>query len=176
MLSMKLLLTFGLLTGIFVEQCDLGDFDVAMVSSKITVTNLSEEADAFVGVQSNHGQVNYGIAAGTSRTITALMSTRYIVKVVGHTSGDVDLDAYRNQLLTLRSQMQDLTLGGTASASVLATAVNELTLVQTALEQMNGSKTVQSCGGTLVEGGTSQVTVKWNATLEDVGFWVLDCG
>jgi hypothetical protein len=176
MLSMKLLLAFGLLTGIFVEQCDLGDLDVAEFADKITVTNLSEEADAFVGVVTNHGQVNMGLSAGKSRTAIALAATRYTVKVVGHTNVDVDLTFYRDQLLTLRSRLEDLTLASTTSPDVVAAAAYELTLVQSALEQMYGSSTVQSCSGKLVSGKTSQVTVKWNATTDDVGFWVLDCG
>jgi hypothetical protein len=176
MLSMKLLLAFGLLTGIFVDECNLGDFNIDEFADRITVTNLSSDADAFVGVKTNHGQVNMDILAGKSRTATAFASTTYTVKVVGHVNGDSDLDFYKDHLLTLRSQLQDLSMSSTASPNVVAAAAYEVTLVQDALAQMYGSQSVQSCSGKLVYGKTSQVTVKWNATTDDVGFWVLDCG
>ena len=110
MLSMKLLLAFGLLTGIVAQQCEMGDLGITDFSDKITVTNLSSGADAFVGVKTNHGQINFGIPAGKARTAIALEATTYTVKVVGHTHVDVDLDAYKGQLLSLRSLLQDLTL------------------------------------------------------------------
>ena len=176
MLSMKLLLAFGLMTGIFVQQCDMGDLGVADFSNKITVTNLSSGADAFVGVKTNHGQVNFGISAGKSRTAIALAATTYTVKVVGHTNVDVDLDAYKTQLQSLRSMLQDLTLDSSAPPDQILLALEQLAQVQSALEQMNGSTTVQSCSGKLVSGVTTQVTVKWTEGVDGTGFWVLDCG
>lgn len=174
MLSMKLLLAFGLLTGIFVEKCDLGDLGVEEFADKITVTNTSSSADAFVSVKTNHGQVTMAISAGKSRTAIALASTKYTARVVG--PGDNEWISYRDRLLVLRDQLQDLTLSSTASPDQVANAATELTLVQSALEQMNGSKDVQSCGGALVSGVTSQVTVRWTETSAGVRLWVLDCG
>jgi hypothetical protein len=176
MLSVKLLLAFGLMTGIVAQQCDVGDLGVADFSDKITVTNLSAGADAFVGVKTNHGQINFGISAGKARTAIALAATTYSVKVVGHTSVDVDLDYYKAQLVSLRSLLQDLTLDSSAPPDQLALALEQLTLVQSALQQMNGSTTVQSCSGKLVSGVTTQVTVKWTEGVDGTGFWVLDCG
>ena len=176
MLSMKLLLAFGVMTGIVAQQCEMGDLGVADFSDKITVTNLSSGADAFVGVKTNHGQVNFGISAGKSRTAIALAANTYTVKVVGHTSVDVDLDYYKTQLQSLRSMLQDLTLDSSAPPDQIVLALQQLAQVQSALEQMNGSTTVQSCGGTLVSGVTTQVTVKWTEGVDGTGFWVLDCG
>lgn len=176
MLSVKVLLAFGLLTGIFVEQCDVGDLVVEDFADTITVTNLSAEADAFVAVKTNHGQVSMGIAAGKARTASVLLATKYTVKVVGHTHADVDLDAYKAQLLSLRSLLQDLTLDSSAPPDQLVLALEQLTQVQSALAQMNGSTTVQSCGGRLVSGVTTQVTVTWTEGVDGTGFWVLDCG
>jgi hypothetical protein len=176
MFSMKLLLAFGVATGIVAQQCDVGDLGVADFSNRITVTNLSSGADAFVGVKTNHGQINYGISAGKSRTAIALAATRYTVKVVGHTKMDVDLDYYKTQLESLRSMLQDLTLDSSAPPDQILLAAEQLAQVQSALEQMNGSTTVQSCGGKLVIGETTQVTVKWTEGVDGTGFWVLDCG
>jgi hypothetical protein len=70
MFSMKLLLTFSLLTGIVAEECTV-DFDLEDFSDKITVTNTSE-SDAFVAVMTNHGQATIG-RGGKSRTATVLL-------------------------------------------------------------------------------------------------------
>jgi hypothetical protein len=173
MLSMKLLLAFGLLTGIFVDKCDLGDFNVEEFADKVTVTNISTGGDAFVAVKTNHAQANMELSAGKSGTAIFLAATKYTVKVVGR--GD-DLDHYKNRLLELRSHLLDLTLSSKASPDEVATAATELTLVQSALEQMIDSNVVQSCSGALVSGVTSQVTVKWTETTDGTGLWVLDCG
>jgi hypothetical protein len=174
MLSMKLLLAFGVMTGIFVDKCDLGDFNVEEFADKVTVTNISTGGDAFVAVKTNHGQVNMELSAGKSGTAIFLAATKYTVKVVGR--GDRDWVTYKDTLLRLRDQLQDLTLSSKASQDQVANAVMELTLVQSALEQMNGSTVLQSCSGALVSGVTSQVTVKWTETTDGTGLWVLDCG
>ena len=90
--------------------------------------------------------------------------------------GDRNWVTYKDTLLRLRDQLQDLTLSSKASQDQVANAVMELTLVQSALEQMNGSTVLQSCSGALVSGVTSQVTVKWTETTDGTGLWVLDCG
>ena len=138
-----------------------------------TVTNISAPADATVEVKFNHGQVNIGISAGKSGTVIALAATRYTVQVVAHAD---DLDHYRDRLLELRSHLRDLTLSSKASLDEVATAATDLLLVQSALEQMQDSASVQSCSGAFVSGVTSQVTVNWTSTADGVGLWVLDCG
>lgn len=174
MLSMKLILAFSVLTGIFVDECSLGDLDIADYADKVTVTNASADSDAFVGVTFNHGRVSVWIPAGKSRTAIAIAATKYTVKVVGRADGD--LDFYKDGLLGLRSRLEGLTRSSTASADEIATAAMELMLVQSALEQMQGSNSVQSCSGTLTSGVTSQVTVRWNPATDVPGFWVLNCG
>ncbi len=172
MLSMKLLLAFGLVTGIFVDKCDLNAADFQEFADKVTVTNLSSDAEAYVAVKTRHGQVTMGLPAGKSGTAALLAATTYSVKVVGHS----EWGTYKYHLQGLRSQLEDITLSSKSTPDEIATAAADLSLVQAALEQMVGSDKVQSCGGKLVSGVTSQVTVKWTVTADGTPFWVLDCG
>lgn len=174
MLALKLLLAVSVTSGLFADSCGLGDLGLAEFADKVTVTNIGSSADAFVSVKFNHGQVSMGIEAGKSGTAIALAATKYTVKVLGR--GDRDWVTYKDTLLRLREQLQELTLSSKASPDQVVDAATELTLVQSALEQMNGSQILQSCSGALVSGVTSQVTVRWTETIDGAGLWVLDCG
>jgi hypothetical protein len=174
MLSLKLLLAVSVMTGLFADQCGLGDLGVEDFADKVTVSNIGPTSDAFVSVKFNHGQVSMGIEAGKSRTAIALAATKYTVKVLGR--GDSYWVTYKDTLLRLREQLQELTLSSNATPDQIANAATELTLVLSALEQMNGSAVLQSCSGKLVSGVTSQVTVKWTTTADGTGLWVLVCG
>jgi len=174
MLPFKFLLVFGLLTGLVAEKCSLGDLGVADFSDQVTVTNASAVADVFVGVEFNHGQVEMYLPAGKSGTAFALAATKYLVTVVG--PSDEHYESYIDRLLFLRDRLVEVTLSSKVTPDQIASAATELTLVQSALEQMNGSATVQSCGGTLEAGVTSQVTVKLTETTNGTRLWVLDCG
>lgn len=174
MLSLKLLLAVSVMTGLFADECTLGDLGVEEFADKVTVSNIGSTGDAFVAVKFNHGQVSMAIEAGKSRTAIALAATRYTVKVVGR--GDRDWVTYKDTLLRLREQLQELTLSSTAAPDQVMNAATELTLVLSALEQMNGSAILQSCSGALASGVTSQVTVRWTQTTDGAGLWVLDCG
>lgn len=174
MLALKLLLAVSVTSGLFADSCGLGDLGVEEFADKVTVTNIGSSADAIVAVKFNHGQVSMAIEAGKSRTAIALAATKYTVKVVGR--GDRDWVTYKDTLLRLRERLQELTLSSKASPDQVVDAATELTLVQSALEQMNGSEILQSCSGKLVSGVTSQVTVNWTETTDGAGLWVLDCG
>jgi hypothetical protein len=174
MFSMKLLIAFTMLTGIAAEQCSLGDFGVEDFADKVTVTNTSDGADAFVAIKFNHGQVTMYVEAGKSRTAIALASTKYTAKVTE--PGNTDYGDYRNRLLELRNSLIGMTAyAGFASADQLLNAWNELSLVQAALAQMTDSTKVQSCSGTLKTDVTSQVTLEWAKTSDGAALWVLDC-
>ena len=174
MLSMKLLIALTMFTGIAAEQCSLGDFGVEDFADKITVTNTSDVADAFVAVKTNHGQVTVLVEAGGSRTVVALASTKYTAKVADPSyAGYGD---YRDRLLGLRDSLLKMTVApGDASPDAIASAWTELSLVQAALVQITDSAKVQSCGGTLKTGVTSQVTVKRVNTSDSAALWALDC-
>ena len=171
MIGSKLLLVFGLLSGVFAEQCDIGDFAIDDFSNHVVVTNISSTVDAFAAVKTNHGQVTMALEAGKSRTAIFLAATKYTVNVGGQ--GSSDWINYKDTLLRLRDQLQDLTLSSKASPDQVANAATDLTLVQSALEQLHGSNVLQSCGGDLVSRVTSQVTVRY---ANGPGLWVLDCG
>jgi hypothetical protein len=117
------------MTGVLVAGCDLG-FGLAEFSDKVTVSNIGSTADAFVSVKFNHGQVSMGIEAGKSGTAIALAATKYTVNVVGR--GDSDWISYKDTLLRLREQLQELTLSSKASPDQVANAATELTLVLSA--------------------------------------------
>jgi hypothetical protein len=173
MLSVKFLVVFSILTGIFAQECSLGDLGVADFADKVTVTNTSEKADAFVAVKFNHGQVTLYVAPGKSRTAIALAATNYTAKVTDPGTGDYG--TYRQTLLDLREQLLDISTSGMASPSVLIDVWAELTYVQAALDQMTGSDKVQSCSGKLKTDVTSQVTVEWHEPQEGQPIWVLSC-
>jgi len=175
MFSMKLLLTFSLLTGVVAEECTLGDLGVADFSDKVTVTNASEGADAFVAVKFNHGQITMYVPAGKSRTAIALASTKYTARITEPLSREHG--AYRSRLLWLRDRLIELTMApGSATPDEVADAWTELSLVQATLEQLEGEGKVQSCSGSLKTDVTSQVTVKRAETSDGGALWVLDCG
>jgi hypothetical protein len=172
-LSFKFLVLFSLLTGIFAQECTMDDLGVADFADKVTVTNTSQTAGAFVAVKFNHGQVTMYVQAGKSRTAIALASTKYTAKVTNPGSGEYG--TYKDSLLELRSQLLDISISSHASDNVVAQAWTELTFVQAALDQMTGSNKVQSCSGTLKQEVASQVIVEWRQPLEGQPLWVLDC-
>ena len=169
----KFLVVFTLLTGIFAQECSMGDLGVADFADKVTVTNTSEVAGAFVAVKFNHSQVTMYVEAGTSRTAIGLASTKYTAKVTNPGTGDYG--TYRTTLLDLREQLLDISTSGQASPSVLIDVWTELTYVQAALDQMTGSDTIQSCGGKLKTDVAGQVTVEWHEPQEGQPIWVLSC-
>jgi hypothetical protein len=173
MWTMKLLVAFAVLTGIFVDQCDLKDIGLTDFADKVTVTNLSVDSEGWVAVKSNHGQVSMILRAGQSRTVALLAATKYSVVVVGH---DADsLRRYTDRLFALRDRLQALTLSSKASPDEVVDAAAELVLLQGSLAQLS-SGDGQSCSGKLVADVTSQATIKLNESADGTPFWVIACG
>ena len=171
MFSVKLLMVFSLLTGIFAEQCTIADFGVEDVSDKVTVTNASTVAWATVALRFNHGHVAMEVAPGESRTAIALAATKYTATVTG--TDDPQNVGYRDRLLDLRDELLEILSSG-ANLDRLTNAATELTLVQSALEQLSEDSEGQSCGGTLKTGEVSHVTVN-QSDASGMTVWVLDC-
>ena len=175
MFSMKLLLTFSLLTGVVAEECTLGDLGVGDFSDTVTVSNVSESADAFVAVEFNHGQSTMYVRAGETGTAVGLAATRFTAKVTDPSNGEYE--GYRARLLELRDQLERMTMSPQgATVDDVASAYAELALVQSTLDQMKGSSKVQSCSGKIKTDVPSQVTLKWARTSDGAALWVLDCG
>lgn len=175
MFSMKLLLTFSLLTGLVAEECT-ADLGIDDFSSTVTITNTGGTDGgtvATVNVRFDHGRVSMTIPPGKSRTAVGIASTKYTVMVAPPrpSSGQ----PYRESLLKLRDRLFDISASRYMTQSMLVPLFTELSEVQGALEQLSLSGEYQACTGT-VEGASNTVTLKWNNTLDKGGLWVLDCG
>lgn len=175
MLSMKLLLTFSLLTGIVAEECttDLGIDDF---TDKVLVTNATAAetaVDAIVNVRFDRGRVSLTIPPGKTRTAVGIASTRYTVMVAAPSAPS--RETYLRRLLGLRDDLQELSLSGYIGPNSLVQLFTELSDVQAALDQLSLSGDFQSCTGT-IDAAPSKVTLQWKKPLDDVGIWVLDCG
>ncbi len=172
MWTMKLLVAFAVVTGIFVEQCDLKDIGVMDFADKVRITNLSVDSEGWVAVKSNHGQISMILPAGKSRTVALLAATTYSIIVVGH--DDDSLHRYTEQLYDLRDRLQELTITPEASPDSILSAAADLALLETSLGQIGQGG--QSCGGKLVSDVTVQATMKLVESDGGTSFWVLDCG
>ena len=176
MLSMKLLLTFSLLTGIVAEECttDLGLDDF---TDKVVVTNAGGAAggvDAFVLVEFDHGRVTLVVPAGKSRTAVGIASTKYTVMVDALKSPS--RERHRKELLDLRDDLMDISLSGMIQPMSLVPLWTELNNVQTALKQLDSETGAQGCTGKLKTVAPASVTLEWKRPLDGTDFWVLDCG
>ncbi len=174
MLSTKLLIAFALLTGIFVEQCDLGGLNVAEVADNVIVTNTSSGGDALVMVTFNHNEVSWHLPAGTSKTASGLAATKYSVSVIAPTSG-MWLN-YEERLQMARDDLVALTLDPTAKPEAVANALAQLPQLVEALRQLRGSKFLQTCTAKIRTGVEGHATVEYTKAADGIGFWVLDCG
>ena len=174
MLSMKLLLSFMVLTGIVAEECSYGDLGIQDFSDQVIITNASDVADAFVTIKFNHGQVTAYVPAGRSRMAYALAATKYTAMVTEPISREHGF--YKDRLLILRDGLVAMTLApGSASPDEVADAWTELSQVQATLEQLEASG-IQSCSAKLQTDVNGQVTVKRAETSDGGALWVLDCG
>jgi hypothetical protein len=173
MLSMKLLLAFGLLTGIFVDQCDLGDFAVADFSDQVTVTNASTVGYAIVAVSFNHNSVMWKLPAGSSKTASGFAPTDYTVQVLGPSLGM--WASYEDRLLTARDEIVALTTNPSTPPDKVMDAAAELPLIVEALQQLEGSRSVQSCTAKIKTGVVGQATVTYTKLTDGTGLWVLTC-
>jgi hypothetical protein len=173
--SMKLLTTFMLLTGIFAQECSLGDLGLEDFADKVVVTNVSTDAGAEVVIKFNHGQLSMHLDPGTSGMAILFASTDYTATVTNPRTGDYT--TYRDTLVATRDWLRDLSTSAYVSSdSDVITVWTQLVFVQEALSQMTESDDVQSCGGKLKTDVTSLVTLQWLKAADGTEFWALDCG
>jgi hypothetical protein len=173
MFSMKLLLTFSLLTGIVAEECT-ADLGIDDFTDRVVVTNAPGGVDAAVTVAFDHGKVSMIVPPGKSRTATGLAATRYTVTVIG--SDLSDRVSYRKRLIDLRDELFDLSVSAYVGPDQILTVWAEIANVQAALDQMKTSADAQSCASKLTSGEPSQVALEWRDAIVGEHIWVLDCG
>ena len=173
MIGSNALVVFGLLLGVFVEQCDIGDFAIDDFSNNVVVTNASKSEDAFVSAASSQGEAQFYLRAGASKTFTTLAATEYSITV--SVSNSPSMISYRDSLWQLRDWLLDLSLNSSAPPDVLAEVLTQLFLVQSAVQQLK-SDDAQSCGHKIGEGVDSRATMTWTGASNGSGLWVLDCG
>jgi hypothetical protein len=170
MLTMKLLIAFAMVTGIVAEQCTMDDFSIQDIASTVEITNANPNGVEMVTVTFDHGSVASVLDPGASETVMALASLEYTATVTGPTS-DYGV-SYRERLLDLRDGLLEVLSSG-AALDRMSTVAVDLGLVQSALGQLRGSKSSQSCHGLLTT-GVSHVRV--NETIAGgVQVWVIDC-
>lgn len=173
MIGFKSLLVFSLLSGVFAEQCDIGDFAIDDFSYHVVVTNASKSKDALVIVAFDYGGAQFHVKAGASKTFQTLATTEYRITVtVPDTPSGV---SYEDSLRDLRDLLQDLSLDFSAPSDAVAEVLTQLFLVQSAVQQLDGSGAAQSCGHKIGDGADSRATITWTETISGTGLWVLDC-
>jgi hypothetical protein len=171
------LLSVGLSVGLAVQSCDVGgtSFTIDDLRDPITVTNTSTDQDALVFVSTSLGERDFHLAPGGSRTVLTLAARKYTVEV--YAPDDPSGATYKQSLLDLRSQLQDLTLTPEAPASVFAGSIAELAVVESALQQLHSSKSFQSCSAPIKTGVANHATLTWTTSaVTGTGIWGLSCG
>jgi hypothetical protein len=78
-------------------------------------------------------------------------------------------------LLDLRSDLVDVTMNPDPSGDTFGKVVARLSIVQSALDQLHTSSSVQSCSRPIKTGVASQATLTWT-TIGGTGIWSLNCG
>ena len=173
MLSMKLLLAFTVMIGIFADKCDLGNLDIGEVADNVVVTNVGSVGEALVMVDFNHNQVSWHVPAGTSKTASGLAATKYTVGVLVPSSST--WLTYPERLQRARDDLVALSRDPTAPADKVLDAAAQLPLIVEALHQVEANRVVQSCSASLKSGVDGRVTVAYTRAADGTGFWVLDC-
>lgn len=173
MTGSKLLLVFSLLSGVFAEQCDIGDFAIDDFTNHVVVTNASKSEDALVIVMFDRGDRRVHLKAGASKTFKTLAITEYSITVtVPNTPSGV---SYEDSLRDLRDLLRDLSLDASAPPDAVADVLTQLFLVQSAVQQLDKRGDAQSCGHKIGEGVDSHATMTWTEAIDRTGLWVLDC-
>lgn len=168
----KALIVFTLLTGIFAEQCDLKDLEIAEFSEHVTVTNVSPGTTALVWVKFNHGRTMFNIPGGTSRTAKGLLATQYDVYVLAPDAFGATL--YRERLKEARDRLVMLSLDTDRPPEQVAAIAESLLTVVSALDQLSPDERTQTCSGKIEAGVDVHVTVEARDEAEEL--WVLSCG
>lgn len=173
MIGSHALVVFGLLSAIFAEQCDIGDFAIDDFSNHVVVTNASKSEDARIIVAFDHGNARLNLKVGATKTIKTIGSVEYTITVLPDTHRG---PSYESTLRDTRDLLQDLSLDVSAPPAALTEVFSQLLLVQSAIEQLDGYRDAQSCGNKIGEGVDSRATINWAETIGGSGIWVLDCG
>jgi len=167
MTGLKLLLVFSLLGGVFAEQCDIGDFSIDDFSNHVVLTNASESQDALLSVTFDHGAADVFLKAGASKTFRTIGTTQYGITV--YPANQQGGDAYRKALRSLRDRLQNISLDSQASAELIADALVGIFVIESALQQLDGDGSAQSCGHAIGEGVDSLATVTWTGSVGTSG-------
>ena len=171
MAPLGLLLAASLALSFLAQSCDIGAFSIDDVSDTITITNASTSQAAMVIVSTSQDSGQLVLAAGQSETFTALAATRYTVEVAS--LGGAQSAGYRASLVTLRNDLEDLSINPGDSGVTPEAALGEVLVVTRALQQLQATG-LQSCSHALVAGADNHATLTWTtAGLGDL--WVLDC-
>jgi hypothetical protein len=172
-----LILAVGVTFGLAAQSCDVGGtaFSLDTLRDPITVTNASTDHDAYVYVSTSLGQRNFHLAPGGSHTVIALAATKYTLDV--YAPADPSGATYTQALLDLRDKLETLSLHPENPSADAAGAIVQLSVVETALHQLDTFAPFQSCSGPIKTGVASQATITWStSTLTGAGIWVLSCG
>lgn len=173
MTGFRWLLMFSLLSGIFAQQCDLGDFTIDDFSNHVVVTNASQDQDAEVTIAFDHADAHVYLRAGATRTFQTVATTEYRITVgVPDSPSGV---SYGDSLRDLRDLLQDLSLDAGARPDAVVEVLTQLAVVQSTVQQLNGDGNAQSCGHKIGDGVDSVATVTWTGMAGGTGIWVLDC-
>jgi hypothetical protein len=121
------------------------------------------------------GERDIALAPGGSETVDVLAAPKYEIDVFA--PEDPSGATYKESLLTLRDQLETLSLHPENPSADAGGALIELGVVESALQQMPTSETYQSCSSPIKSGVPGQVTVTWNPSpLDSGGIWALSCG
>jgi hypothetical protein len=173
MLPVGLLLTLSLAIGLVAQSCDVGTFTIDDVRDSVTVTNASPTRDAVIQLSTTIANVDSTLPAGSSSTFNVLAAATYNLRVWA--PNDPSGASYRQSLIDLRAELVDLAVNPGDSSATPESAITQLLLVQAALKELHGSRSFQSCSGTIKSGLETQATITWMEPTAS-GFWVLTCG
>ena len=173
MVPFGLLLTLTLVFGGVAQSCDVGGFTIDDLRDTVIVTNASTSQEAQVLLSTNLGRVDAIVPAGTTTTFGIMAATTYTLQVWA--PDDPSGATYRKSLLDLRDELMDLSINPGDSSATPVSALAQVLLVQTALQQLHGSKGSQTCSGKVTTGVESRATVTWTEPT-GTGFWALSCG
>ena len=174
MLPAGLLLTLTLAIGFLAQSCDVGGLSIDDVRDTVTVTNSSPNEDALINLSTRIANVDSRVAAGASASFGVLATKTYTLEVWA--PDDTAAATYRQSLVDLRAELLDLAINPGDSGATPEAAFAQILAVQTALEQLHGSKGFQTCTGSITTGLESQATISWSQPTGGAGFWVLSCG
>jgi hypothetical protein len=173
MLPLGLLLSLSLAMGLVAQSCDVGDFTIDDVRDTVTVTNTSPTRDAFIQLSTTLANVSSHMPAGSSSSFNVLAATTYTLKVWA--PNDPSGTTYRQSLIDLRAELADLAENPRDSSATPESAISQMLMVQAALEDLHGSKSVQQCSGAIESGVEGKATITWMEPTA-TGYWVITCG